>query len=107
MPAAMVASNNASHPKFPLGQIVATPGALAALERSKEMPIQYLKRHAAGDWGTVGQEDRKANDRAVLDGSRILSAYRMSSGERLWIITEATDEDGHRSATTLLLPEEY
>jgi len=33
---------------FPLGQIVATPGALAALERTKQPPTCFLVRHAIG-----------------------------------------------------------
>ncbi len=35
-------------PLFPLGQIVATPGALAALERAKQPPTCFLARHAMG-----------------------------------------------------------
>ena len=89
-------------PRFPLGQTVATPGALAALQRAGESPITYLSRHVHGDWGVVGKEDARANDDALLHGSRLLSAYTLSTEERLWIITEAD-----RSYTTLLLPEEY
>ena len=85
-----------------LGRIVATPGALAALETAGERPEQYLDRHSAGDWGTVPPEDAAANDVALTDGDRILSAYRTGLGARLWIITE-----WDRSVTTLLLPEEY
>lgn len=87
---------------FPLGRTLATPGALAALERAGESAGHYLDRHAAGDWGTVDAEDWAENDRSVTGGLRILSAYRTSAGDRLWIITEAD-----RSATTILLPEEY
>jgi hypothetical protein len=87
---------------FALGQLVATPGALAAMERSGESPAMFLGRHAAGDWGDVDAEDRRSNDLAVRDGTRILSAYRTRRGDKLWIITEAD-----RSATTILLPEEY
>jgi hypothetical protein len=43
----------------------------------------------------------------LLDGSRLLSAHRTSLGEKIWIITEAADESGHRVATTILLPSEY
>ena len=59
-------------------------------------------RHAAGDWGEVDAEDWSLNDQAVLDGTRLLSAYRTLKGEKLWVITEAD-----RSSTTLLLPSEY
>jgi hypothetical protein len=53
------------------------------------------------------EEDRQANEQALLDGSRLLSANRTSLGEKIWIITEATDESGNRAATTILLPSEY
>jgi hypothetical protein len=39
---------------FPLGQIVATPGALAALERAKQPPTCFLARHAIGGLGRIG-----------------------------------------------------
>lgn len=87
---------------FSLGQVVATPGALRALEESGESPLAFLSRHERGDWGEVPAEDARANRRALKDGSRILSAYRTKLGERLWAITEAD-----RSSTCLLLPEEY
>lgn len=87
---------------FPLGQIVATPGAIKALQASGEDPLKFLRRHATGDWGLLDAEDKKANDWAVQHGARILSAYKTSKGVKLWIITEAD-----RSATTILLPEEY
>jgi hypothetical protein len=88
--------------KFPLGQIVATPGAIEALEESGQTPGFFLDQHASGDWGIVGQEDWKLNDQALKDGERILSAYRTLKGKKLWVITEAD-----RSVTTLLLPDEY
>jgi hypothetical protein len=93
---------------FDLGRIVATPGALAALEREGEDPTTYLARHASGDWGDIPEEDRQANQSALEDGSRILSAYTLPGGTRLWIITDAEiDAQHHRQATTFLLPEEY
>jgi len=93
--------------KFPLGQIVATPGAIDAMAESGQDAAFFLRRHAAGDWGEVCPEDGQLNDEALKDGSRILSAYRTSKGVKIWVITEATDDDGHRAATTLLLPEDY
>ena len=87
---------------FSLGQVVATPGALAALEEAGEEPVTYLARHLAGDWGEVCEEDAKENEFSVENGFRILSAYTISTGVKIWIITEAD-----RSATTILLPEEY
>lgn len=91
-----------STPRFPLGQIVATPGALEALEDAQQAPFEFLRRHVAGDWGDVDAEDKALNDQAVLDGTRLLSSYRTSKGQTIWVITEAD-----RSATTFLLPEEY
>ncbi len=92
---------------FPLGQVLSTPGALQAMEDSGEPAIAFLERHARGDWGDVGQEDGRLNDKAVVEGSRILSSYATRLGVKLWVITEAADEQGERAATTLLLPEEY
>jgi hypothetical protein len=87
---------------FALGHLVATPGALHTFETAQETPITYLTRHASGDWGDVDAEDKAANDRAVLEGARLLSAYHLTDGTRIWIITEAD-----RSVTTVLLPDEY
>ena len=87
---------------FELGQLVATPGALAALERAHQAPGEFLTRHMSGDWGEVPEEDKTENEVSLLNGYRILSAYRTKLGERLWLLTE---ED--RSVTTILLPEEY
>ena len=89
-------------PLFALGRILATPGALAALERFEVSGLALLSRHQRGDWGDVPPEDRKENDSSVKNGFRILSSYGIGEGTRIWIITEAD-----RSVTTLLLPEEY
>ena len=93
--------------KFPLGQLLATPGALAALEESGQSPSDFLSRHANGDWGLVDREDWQANDSSLVDGSRLLSAYKTAKGVKLWVLTEAKDDDGNRAATTILLPDEY
>ena len=88
--------------KFPLGQLVATPGALQALTESGQSPADFLDRHVVGDWGSVNAEDKRLNDEAISDGGRLLSGYRTLLNVRLWIITEAD-----RSSTCVLLPEEY
>ena len=93
--------------KFELGQIVATPGALEALKAAGQQPAEFLDRHTQGDWGNLDADDRLSNDEALLDGSRILSAYTTKKGERIWIITEAVGDDGKRASSCLLLPEEY
>ena len=89
-------------PAFELGQIVATPGALAALKKAGQQPGEFLTRHINRDWGDLDEEDRKENEYSLEHGFRLLSAYKTNAGDRLWIITESD-----RSVTTLLLPEEY
>jgi hypothetical protein len=84
---------------FALGRLVATPGALAALEENGTGCTEYLERHVQGDWGELCEEDKQANDEAVADDLRILSAYRLNDGTKIRAITEA-----NRSATTLLPP---
>ena len=85
-----------------MGQVLATPGALDALCEANEDALKYLARHAVGDWGEVCEEDAKENELSVTEGFRILSAYTLSTGVKIWIITES-----NRSATTLLLPSDY
>jgi hypothetical protein len=87
---------------FGVGQIVATPGALAALEKTGETAAQFLARHVTGDWGELPVEDRTENYLSVQHGFRLLSSYRTLAGDRAWVITEAD-----RSVTTILLPDEY
>src|SRR5204863_9527597 len=89
-------------PAFELGQIVATPGALAALKKAGQQPGEFVTRHVNREWGDLSDEDRKENDYSLEHGFRLLSAYRTHAGDKLWIITESD-----RSVTTLLLPEEY
>ena len=94
--------------KFHPGQVVATPGALEAIRASGQTPEVFLGAHLEGYWGgELCEEDRRLNDEALIDGSRLFSAYQTLRGEKLWVITEAADDDGHRSATTILLPEQY
>ena len=89
-------------PLFDLGQLVATPGALAALEKTGQNAMEFLSRHVTGDWGELPKEDKDENQLSLEKGFRLLSSYRTSGGDRIWVITEAD-----RAHTTLLLPEEY
>ncbi|HTT20171.1 MAG TPA: hypothetical protein VMG82_14570 [Candidatus Sulfotelmatobacter sp.] len=89
-------------PLFPAGQIVATPGALALLERTNKTPIEFLSRHLRGDWGDLCPEDKTENELSLKHGFRLMSSYRVTGNENLWVITEAD-----RAITTLLLPSEY
>ena len=86
--------------RFPLGQMVMTTNAMRTL-RDDEVATA-LANHAHGDWGDVFPEDRAANERALANGGRLFSIYHDGSGVKFWIITEAD-----RSATTVLLPEDY
>jgi hypothetical protein len=86
--------------KFTLGSIYATPNALSAIPNPEIQSA--LARHLSSDWGNVCAEDHDANERALVDGSRLLSVYQTKLGVKFWIITE-----WDRSATTILLPEDY
>jgi hypothetical protein len=89
--------------RFNPGQLLITPGAARAIEVSSgDSILQLLSRHLSGDWGDLSPEDRQENEFSLEHGFRLLSAYKLTSGERVWIITEAD-----RSSTTVLLPEEY
>ena len=93
--------------RFSLGQVVATPGAIDALQRNSALAMQYVRRHAAGDWGTMCEEDQRANNQALETGARLMSSYTLPDETTLWIITDAADDKGQRAVTTLLLPDEY
>jgi hypothetical protein len=86
---------------LPLGRVVTTPGAFKLLMESGGWPVDYLARHATGDWGELCAFDRGQNEIAWREGYRVLSSYPVGR-ECVWIITEAD-----RSVTTILLPEEY
>jgi len=96
-------------PLFSMGQLVATPGSLKALQTFGVDPLTLVARHVCGDWGTLCEEDRTENELALREGFRIMSVYTLGSkvegqsGEmKVWVITEA-----NRASTTILLPEEY
>ncbi len=89
-------------PRFPLGQLMATPSALSTLVHLKVSPWMLVSRHVQGDWGDLDDHDRRENERSLVQGTRLLSSYTLAGGTRIWVITEAD-----RSATTLILPEEY
>ena len=103
----MVAFANEPTPLFELGRVVATPGALKVLQAAGVDGSKFLVRHQHGDYGDLCEEDRKANDDALKVGARILSAYTLPGGKKIWIITEAAGDDGKRASTCILLPEEY
>ena len=86
--------------KFRLGHIVSTPNALSQL--TQEEILTGIQRHQAGDWGDVDADDAAANDQALVERTRILSAYHAGNGTKFWLITEAD-----RSHTTVLMPEDF
>ena len=93
-------------PKFRLGKMVITPGAMDILAKHGTTPEALLKKHQSGDWGDICSEDAKLNNEAIGNGDpekqgRLLSSYN-TGDDTIWVITE-----GDRSATTLLLPCEY
>lgn len=90
-----------------MGQVAATPDALQVLAEHYTLAEDLLERHTSGDWGDLDAEDAQRNNEALVDGSCVLSAYILAEGVRVWIITEAQNDEGVRSYTTLLLPSEY
>lgn len=98
-------SGNASFTEavcVPLGRVGITPGAERALEAAAQNALQVLTRHHFGDWGELEKEDWERNNHALEHGLRLLSAYRLRNGVKVWVITESD-----RSCTTVLTPEEY
>lgn len=112
---------NATKFKFSLGSVVATPPALALLQKTGYSAAALIARHVQGDWGDCCGEDTKLNECALVDGSRVFSVYRLCDAQWLkdvprskrsnlptiWIITNATNEAGVRDVTTLLTPRCY
>lgn len=91
--------------KFNPGQLVMTRGVnnlIASNEEFAKHVMLSLKRHVAGDWGNVSDEDRVANETALQEGDRLFSVYKKDGVPTVWIITE-----WDRSVTTTLFPEEY
>ncbi len=91
-------------PAFPIGKIYLTRGVndkIAVNVAFAAFVLKSIQRHCIKDWGDLTDDDKQANDRALLEGTRILSAY-IQGIYKIWIITEAD-----RSATTILFPEEY
>ncbi|MGH3831513.1 MAG: hypothetical protein ACRDRS_13895 [Pseudonocardiaceae bacterium] len=86
--------------RFELGRLITTPGVLDLIQAGVIHPGLLLRRHVKGDWGQADDHDRRANDTALADGDRLVSAYG-HGGTRVWVVTEAD-----RSVTTMLLPGE-
>jgi hypothetical protein len=93
---------NIAAPKFRLGKLVSTPGALAALTEAGQSPLVFVSQHVVGKWGECDEHDRQANEDALKNGDRLFSVYRTAKNVKIWVITEAD-----RSSTCVLLPEEY
>lgn len=87
-------------PKFRPGRLLITPAASRAIDEDEVLAA--VRRHVNGDWGDVDEHDRAENERSLCEGFRLLSSYASVRGTRFWVLTEAD-----RSATTILLPEDY
>ncbi len=86
--------------KFQLGRLLITPAAQEKL--TNDDVLGAIRRHVQGDWGDVCEDDRTENELSLEQGYRLLSVYHAANGTKFWVITEAD-----RSATTVLLPEDY
>ncbi|HOZ67534.1 MAG TPA: type I restriction endonuclease subunit M [Burkholderiaceae bacterium] len=106
---------------FP-GQVVATPDSIALMQLHQFSAAALLNRHLHGDFGDVHPDDLELNKNALVDGSRILSCFRLSSPEKImatprskrhllptvWVISDAVEGDPRqREVTTFLTPENY
>ena len=87
--------------------MLVTPMAMQALADAETHQQEILDRHFTCDWGDLDPDDAVANDQAIDTGARILSAYNLPTGVRVWVLTEAISSDGVRKVTTILLPTEY
>lgn len=88
--------------RFALGEIFITPEAEKSLQFAGQTATEFLRRHVSGDWGEVPDEDVEYNELSVEKDGQLLSCYRTSKGEPLWIVTA-----GDRRATSVLLPSNY
>jgi hypothetical protein len=80
-----------------LGQIIIHPDAERALRQCNQNAEEFLDRFHRGDWGDVDSETHGFNQAALQEGSDVLGAYEMCSGDVLWII-------GDGKKTDVLLP---
>lgn len=87
---------------FDLGTVVITDGATALLMETQQTDAAagLIRRHLTGDWGELDAHDRRVNQENLRRGWRLMSAYTLPGGQRIWIITD-------QGVTTILLPEEY
>ena len=72
--------------RFPRGQVVAAPGPLSVLNRNQAQPLTFLARHQAGEWGDPDSADLAENEHSLDGEFRLLSAYTLSGGTRIWIM---------------------
>lgn len=93
--------NNTVNSKFELGRTLITANAKKKLDFPSVLQI-LLTRYMQGDWGNLCESDKQLNDNALKYGDRIFASYTDANDRKFWIITEAD-----RSATTVLLPEDY
>ncbi|MFM2344627.1 MAG: hypothetical protein RLZZ210_1238 [Pseudomonadota bacterium] len=87
--------------KFSLGQCVLTKNAQDFLQTNNKLAIDYVFRHVKGDRGDLDEEDKQANENALITNNRLLSAYLLA-GQKIYVITEYD-----RSKTTVMLASDY
>ncbi|RDU94984.1 hypothetical protein [Trinickia dinghuensis] len=97
-----VPSTHHTGPRFKLGRILATPGALEVIADARVSIVDLLIKHLRGDWGDLSDSDRQQNEQAIVAGQRIVSSYVLANRQTVWLVTEAD-----RSATTFLLSGDY
>lgn len=87
--------------RFRCGELVVSTGVKTLMVYRRFDPRPFLLRHLRGEWGNIDQEQWLANERALLDGNALTSAYELSGSRILSITTEAD-----RSMTKVMLLEE-
>ena len=81
----MAQQETTRRPLFSLDMVVATPGAIDAAAAANDVLMRYVARHVLGEWGNLPPEDMRANEHALKHGARLLSAYHLSDGTKIWI----------------------
>ena len=97
-------------PLFELGELVATPAALELLAQSDVSLLDIIRRHGELDPGVLPASDAHANADALKNGARIMSAFVVTvagTSHKVWAISDAIGDDGHRASTCVLLPDDY
>ena len=88
-----------------LGHVVCAQGVNSLMNEYEHFRMfvnESVLRHQLADWGDVDEADKQANERALVEGTRLFSAYTARGMPKIWIVTE-----WDRSSTCVLFPNEY